>query len=160
MILGIPASTFIAFHVFISVIGIVSGLIMLLRMINSRLPGLFTATFLVATVVTSVTGFPIPPFGFDPPRAVGAISLVLLAVAIPAIYVYRLTGAWRWIYIVTATAALYLNSFVFVVQAFQKVPALNALAPTQSEPPFAVAQIAVLVFYAALGYFAVKRFHP
>jgi len=88
------------------------------------------------------------------------ISLVVLAIAILALCAYRLAGAWRWIYIVGAMLALYLNVFVGVVQAFQKLPALTALAPTQSEPPFLVTQLVVLVVFALLGIVAVKRFHP
>ena len=110
--------------------------------------------------MTSVTGFPLPPFGFDPPRAVGVISLVLLALAVAALYAFRLAGAWRWIYVGAAVAALYLNVFVAVVQAFQKLPPLHALAPTQSEPPFLVSQIVVLAAFVALGVVAAMRFHP
>jgi hypothetical protein len=110
--------------------------------------------------LTSITGFPLAPSGFDPPQAVGIISLVLLALAVGALYVFRLAGAWRWIYVVGATAALYLNVFVGVVQAFQKLPFLQSLAPTQSEPPFLVAQLAVLAIFIAFGILAVIRFHP
>jgi hypothetical protein len=126
---------------------------------GQRLAG-WTALFLVTTVLTSVTGFPLPPYGFDPPRAVGTLSLVLLALAIAALYVFHLAGAWRWIYVSTAVAALYLNCFVAVVQAFQKLSFLKPLAPTQSEPPFLVAQLAVLAAFVVLGILAVMRFHP
>jgi hypothetical protein len=95
-----------------------------------------------------------------PSHIVGAISLVVLAVALIALYGQRLAGAWRWVYIVTATMALYLNVFVGVVQAFQKVSFLRPLAPTQAEAPFVIAQVAVLVLFAVLGFLAVKRFHP
>jgi hypothetical protein len=120
----------------------------------------WTALFLATTVLTSVTGFPLPPFGFDPPRAVGVLSLVLLAVALAALYVFHLSGAWRWLYVATAVAALYLNSFVAVVQSFQKLSFLKPLAPTQSEPPFLVSQIVVLVAFVVLGILAARKFHP
>src|ERR1700680_4587445 len=108
-------------HVALSLIGIVSGLVVLYGLLTNRpLPG-WTALFLATTVLTSVTGFPLPPYGFDPARAVGVISLVLLALAIAALYVFHLRGAWRWIYVSTAVAALYLNCFVAVVQSFQKL---------------------------------------
>jgi hypothetical protein len=107
-----------------------------------------------------LSGFPLAPFGFDPPRAIGILTLVLLAVAVSAYYVFRLAGAWRWIYVVTAIAALYLDVFVGVFQSFLKIPAVHALAPTQSEPPFFVAQAAVLVLFVVLGFFAVRKFHP
>jgi hypothetical protein len=116
--------------------------------------------FLAATALTSLTGFPLPPFGFDPPRAVAVVSFVLLVAAAAASYVFRLAGAWRWIYTVTATAALYLNVFVGIVQALQKIPVLQDLAPTQSEPPFVIAQLAVLGIFVALGVLSAVRFHP
>jgi hypothetical protein len=88
--------------------------------------------------VTSLTGFPLPPFGFDRPRAVGVLSLILLAGAVAAYYGFRLTGAWRWIFVAWAVEAVYLNVFVLVVRGFLKVPFLHDLAPTQSESPFAI----------------------
>jgi hypothetical protein len=147
-------------HVLLSLVGIVSGLVVLYGLLSGRPFGGWTALFLATTILTSITGFPLAPFGFDPPRAVGLISLVLLALAVAALYAFRLAGAWRWVYIGSATAALYLNVFVGVVQAFQKLPFLQPLAPTQSEPPFLVAQIAVLAIFIASGVVAVIRFHP
>ena len=93
---------------------------------------------LVTTVLTTISGLPLPPFGVTPARVVGAISLVLLAVAIAALYGFRLAGAWRWIYVGSALAALYLNVFVGVTQSFQKLSFLKPLAPTQSEPAFQI----------------------
>jgi hypothetical protein len=147
-------------HVLLSLIGIISGFVVLYGLLIGRPFGGWTTLFLAATILTSITGFPLAPFGIDPPRVVGVISLVLLALAIAAFYAFRLAGAWRWVYIGSATAALYLNVFVGVVQAFQKLPFLQPLAPTQSEPPFLVAQIAVLVIFVAFGILAVIRFHP
>jgi len=147
-------------HVLLSLIGIVSGFVVLYGLLLGRPLGGWTALFLATTILTSVTGFPLAPFGFDPARAVGVISLVLLALAVAALYVFRLAGAWRWIYVGSAIAALYLNVFVGVAQAFQKLPFLQPLAPTQSEPPFLVAQVAVLVIFVALGILAAIRFHP
>jgi hypothetical protein len=157
---GIPTTTFLQIHVLISLIGIVSGLVLLYGLLAGKPSGAWTALFLAATILTSVTGFPLPPFGFDPPRAVGTISLVLLATAVAALYPFHLTGAWRWIYIGCAVVALYLNVFVGVIQAFQKLSFLRSLAPTQSEPPFLVAQLVVLIAFVALGVLAVIRFHP
>jgi hypothetical protein len=157
---GIPTDTFLQIHVVLSLIGIASGLIVLYDLLNGKRSDGWTALFLTTTILTGVTGFPLPPFGFDPARAVGVILLVLLAVAVAAPYAFGLGGAWRWIYIVTAVMALYLNVFVGVIQAFQKLPLLQSLAPTQSEPPFLIAQIAVLVIFLGLGVLAVARFHP
>src|SRR5712671_1729068 len=160
MILGMSTATFTQFHVLLSLIGIVSGIVVALAMLGAnRLPAL-TAIFLLTTVATSVTGFMFPFASFGPPEIVGTISLVVLGVAILALYGYKLAGAWRWIYVATAVIALYLNVFVGVVQTFQKVTFFHALAPTQTEPPFAIVQGAVLLAFIVLGIAAVKKFHP
>ena len=147
-------------HVALSLVGIASGLVVLYGLLTGKPFAGWTALFLVTTILTSATGFPLPPYGFDPPRALGVISLVLLAFAVAGLYLFKLAGAWRWIYIVTAVASLYLNVFVAVVQSFQKVAFLQPLAPTQSEPPFVIAQLVVLVAFIALGVLAVRRFRP
>src|SRR5262245_55631331 len=147
-------------HVLVSLIGIVSGLVVLYGLLTARPFGAWTALFLATTIVTSVTGFPLPPFGLTPGRVLGVISLVLLALAVAALYGFRLAGAWRWIYVGSAVAALYLNVFVGITQSFQKLAFLQPLAPTQSEPPFLIAQLAVLALFIALGVLAVIRFHP
>ncbi|MGA2893451.1 MAG: hypothetical protein ABSE22_11305 [Xanthobacteraceae bacterium] len=147
-------------HVGLSFIGIASGLVALYGLLTGRLYRGWTALFLAATILTNATGFPLAPFGFDPPRAIATLSLVLLALAVIALYVFRLGGAWRWIYVVTATAALYFNVFVAFFQAFLKIPAVHALAPTQSEPPFLVTQLVVLLIFVALGFLALRKFHP
>jgi len=112
----------------------------------------------VTTALTSITGFGFPFDHLLPSHKVGIISLVVLAIAIRARYALHLAGAWRWIYVVSAAIALYLNVFVLVVQAFEKAPALRALAPTQSEPPFLVAQLVVMAIFIVLAIFAVKKF--
>jgi hypothetical protein len=152
--------TLLAIHVALSVVGIVSGLVVLYGLLSGNALGGWTALFLATTILTSATGFPLAPFGFDPPRAVGILSLLLLAIAVGAYYLFHLAGAWRWIYVVTAMAALYLNCFVLVFQGFMKVSALHALAPTQSEPPFLIAQSAVLIIFIAFGLLALRKFHP
>jgi hypothetical protein len=157
---GIPTALFVQIHVVISLIGMASGFIVFYGLLTGKSFGGWTALFLAATILTSVTGFPLPPFGFDPPRAVGVLSLAVLAAAVAALYVFHLAGIWRSVYIGTATAALYLNVFVGVVQAFQKLPFLHPLAPTQSEPPFVIAQVVVLAVFVAVGILAGMRFHP
>ncbi|MDG3006406.1 hypothetical protein [Paludisphaera mucosa] len=149
---------FTLIHVAISLAGIASGFVVLCGLLaGKRLDG-WTAFFLATTVATSVTGFGFPYHGFTPGIALGILSLVLLAGAIYARYARRLAGPWRPAYVVTAVAALYFNVFVLIVQSFQKVPALKALAPTQSERPFAVAQLLTLVAFLTLGYMAAVRF--
>jgi hypothetical protein len=157
---GIPTDTFLQIHVILSLIGIASGLVVLYGLLTGSPLGAMTAIFLLATILTGVTGFPLAPFGLDPARVVGILLLILLALAVLGLYVFRLAGAWRSIYVATAVMALYLNVFVGVTQAFQKLPSVQALAPTQTEPPFLIAQIVVLVIFIALGALGVKRFHP
>jgi hypothetical protein len=148
------------FHVAISIVGIISGFAMLYGLLLGKNFRTAIAVFLVTTILTSLTGFPLAPFGFDPPRAVGILSLILLAGAVAADYGFRLAGAWRWIFVACAVAALYLNVFVLVAQAFLKVPALHDLAPTGSEPPFAIVQGIVLLIFVALGIWAAIKFRP
>ena len=147
-------------HVAISLLGILSGLIVLWGLLNAHLLERWTLVFLVTTIITNATGFFFPFYQVLPSHIIGAISLVVLAVALYARYGKRLEGAWRWVYAVSAVTALYFNVFVLVVQLFRRVPALAAAAPTQQEPPFAVAQLVVLVIFGALGVKAVKRFRP
>jgi hypothetical protein len=160
MILGMSLPAFTTFHVILSLIGIAAGLIAVLGMLSAQRPGIWAGLFLAFTVATSVTGFMFPFKGFDPADGVGVISLVVLAIAIVALYVYHLAGAWRWIYALSAVVALYLNVFVAVVQSFQKIPYLHPLAPTGSEPPFKIAQGIVLLLFIALGILAARKFHP
>jgi hypothetical protein len=132
-----------------------------------RMPGM-TAIFLIATVATSVTGFmfdtpaeaPRLIGSFDPPKIIGLVSLILLGLAILALYSYKLAGSWRGVYVISAIIALYFNCFVLVVQSFQKVAFFHALAPTQKEPPFAVAQLVLLIAFIGLGIAAFKKFRP
>lgn len=160
MILGISTSAFTLFHVVLSLIGIVAGIIVAAAMLGSKTANGWTALFLATTVLTSVTGFLFPSDKILPSHIVGAVSLLVLIIAIAALYGYRLARSWRWIYVVSALVALYLNVFVLVAQAFQKVAILNALAPTQSDPGFIIAQLIVLAIFVVVGIKAAKRFHP
>ena len=156
MIFGMTTYTFV--HVVISLVGIVSGLVVLLGLVAANRLNGWTLLFLVTTVATCLTGFGFPFVQLLPSHIVGIITLVALTLAIFARYGHRLAGAWRWIYVLGAVVALYLNVFVLIVQAFMKVPGLNALAPTQSEPPFLVTQVVVLVIFILLGIVAALRF--
>ena len=162
MILGMSLPTFTLVHVIISLIAIVSGVIVMSGLLGSnRRPGM-TATFLLFTILTSATGFLFPFEKLLPSHMIGILSLVLLAIACIALYAMKLSGPWRWIYVVTAMTSLYLNVFVLVIQAFLKVPTLHALAPSvpPSEPPFAIIQGIVLVFFVLVIIGAVRRFRP
>jgi hypothetical protein len=156
MIFGVTTFTFV--HVVISLMGILSGFVVAFGLIaGKRLDG-WTAIFLTTTVLTSVTGFFFPFEGFKPSYVVGAISLVVLAVAIFARYGRHLAGGWRRTYVISAVVALYFNVFVLVAQLFLKVPSLHALAPKGSEPPFAVTQLVVMALFVVLGLAAAKGF--
>ena len=160
MILGLSIATFTILHVIISLIAIVSGIYVVIAMVGGSKPAGWTALFLLTTVVTSVTGFLFPITHFTPAVGTGIVSLIVLAFALAALYAKHLSGAWRWIYVVTAIAALYFNVLVLIVQAFLKVPFLHPLAPNGNEPPFLIAQTLALVVFVALGIAAVIRFHP
>jgi hypothetical protein len=160
MILGMSTAAFTQFHVLLSLIGIAAGLIVAFAMLDAKMPPVLTTLFLLTTVATSVTGFMFHFASFGPPEIVGVISLVVLSVAILALYAFKLAGSWRWIYVAAAVCALYLNVFVGVVQTFQKVPFFHALAPTQTELPFVVAQGVVLIAFVALGIAAARKYHP
>lgn len=145
-------------HVVLSLVGIFSGLVVVFGMLAAQRLNFWTALFLAATAATSVTGFGFPFDHLLPSHIVGIISLVVLAVAILARYAFHLAGGWRGTYVITAVMALYLNCFVAVVQAFLKIPALHALAPKQTEPPFAIAQLAVMALFVVLAILAWKKF--
>lgn len=158
VILGMSTETYTLVHVIISLVGIASGLVVMFGLLAGKRLDAWTALFLLTTVATSATGFGFPFHKFTPAIGLGIISLVLLALAILARYVFHLAGGWRRTYVITAVTALYFNVFVLVVQSFQKSPALKKLAPTQSEPPFLIAQVVVLVLFVVIGIRAVKRF--
>jgi hypothetical protein len=152
-------SAFTLFHVLLSLVGIGAGLVVAYGLlISKRLDG-WTKLFLVTTALTSITGFLFPVPKFLPSHGVGIVSLVVLAFAILARYRFDLAGGWRRTYVITAVIALYLNVFVLIVQLFMKVPALKAIAPTQSEPPFQFAQLGALLVFTLIGIWAALKFH-
>ena len=146
------------FHVVLSLVGIGSGFMVVYGLLKSKYFSGWTSLFLVTTVATSVTGFLFPFHQFLPSHGVGILSLFVLAIAMLALYRYRLEGGWRRTFAITAVIALYLNFFVLIAQLFLKVPALHDLAPTQSEPPFQIAQLVALIFFAVLGFRAATKF--
>ena len=160
MILGMSIGAFTLLHVIITLIAIGSGLIVVGGMFAShKLPGT-TALFLFTTALTSLTGFLFSIKGFTPALGVEIVACVILVVALFALFSPRLAGQWRWIYVVTAIVSLYLNVFVLIAQSFMKVPALKALAPTGSEPPFAIAQGATFATFIVIALIAVANFRP
>jgi hypothetical protein len=160
MILGMSVGAFTTLHVIISLVAIAAGLIVLVAMAGNRHLGAMTGIFLLTTILTSITGFFFPLKTIGPPHIFGVISLVALAVSLVALYGRKLAGIWRPAYVVTAVLSLYLNCVVLVVQSFQKIPALNAFAPTGSEPPFMAAQGVTLLLIGYLGFLAIRRYRP
>jgi hypothetical protein len=152
-------TSFTIFHVLISLLGIGSGVVVMFGLLASRRMDGWTATYLVSTAGTSITGFLFPVEHFMPSHAVGILSLVVLATAALARYRYQMAGGWRRTYAITSVIALYFNCFVLVAQMFAKIPALKELAPTQSETPFKVAQLAVFLVFLTLGTLAASKFH-
>jgi hypothetical protein len=158
MILGMSLATYTIVHVIISLIGIGSGLIVLFGLLNGKLLGPWNSLFLVTTVLTSVTGFFFPFEKITPGIILGILSLIVLAVAILALYAFHLRGPWRTTYVITAMLALYFNMFVLVAQLFMKVPAIHALAPTQTEAPFKIAQLLLLLIFIIAIITAARKF--
>jgi hypothetical protein len=158
MILGMSIGAFTLLHVIITLVAIGSGLIVVGGMFASHRLPVTTALFLFTTALTSVTGFLFPIHSLTPALRVGILACLILAVALFALYKEHLLGAWRWTYVITAVASLYLNVFVLIVQSFVKVSALNALAPTQTELPFVITQVVVLAIFILIALIAVIKF--
>lgn len=159
MIDGMSIATFTAVHVSFGLVGIISGLVVLVEMTQGKLAKGWTFIFLVTTVLASGTGFGIPPVALDLPRILGMLSLGLLAVTIAGLY-SSLAGHWRWIYIVSAVTALYLNCFMAVAQAFSKLAVLKALARPHSWLPFVITQLVLFAMLAGLAILAARKFRP
>jgi hypothetical protein len=151
--------TFTLIHVAISLVAIATGFVVIFALIAAKRPDRWTDIFLITTAATSITGFLFPFVHITPGIILGVLSMLVLVVVAPALYIYKLAGVWRAIFVIGSTIALYFNFFVLIVQSFQKVPALHTLAPTQTEPPFAAAQGLALVMFIVLGTLATKRFH-
>jgi len=159
MIIGMSLSAFTTLHVILSLVAMLAGIIVMIGMLASVRLGFWAGLFLATAILTSATGYLFPASGLLPSHVVGAISLVALVVAAWAFY-SGLAGPRRWLYVIGVTLAVYLDVFVGVVQAFQKLALLHALAPTQTEAPFAIAQLAVLAIFILWGFFALRWFQP
>jgi hypothetical protein len=160
MNLGLSTGMFTTVHVLISLIGIGAGFIALGTMIANRWSSGWNTAFFSSTMVTSVSGFLFPIKSLTPGIVIGLISVAILLVALFSLYQRRLAGMWQRVYTISAAFALYLNVFVGVVQAFQKVPSLRAIAPTPSAGAFVATQCVVLLLFAVLTYLAAKRWAP
>ena len=160
MILGISLVQFTYLHVFLSLVGIGAGIFLIFGLLTSRRLSIITALFLTTTLFTSLTGFLFPFKGVTPGIIVGALSTLVLLLAIYALYVKQLAGVWRSVYVVSACLAFYFNFFVLIAQSFDKVPTLHAAAPTMSSPVLGVTQIALLVIFILLTVRAVKKYNP
>jgi hypothetical protein len=160
MILGMSISAFTQFHVILSLIGIAAGLVALFALTVNRLLSAVTALFLITTALTSITGFMFPFKGVTPGIILGCLSIIVLVLAILALYVGKLAGAWRGTFVISASVALWFNVFVLFAQCFAKIPALHDLAPTQASPVFGITQLVVLAIFIFLTIRAFKRFRP
>ena len=160
MIFGMTLATFALVHALISMADIALGVAVMAQMLRGRALGATAAAFLFAAALSSITGFFFPFSAIKVPHIFGIVSLLALALAVVALYRQRLGGKWRWIFVLCATLTLYFNLYIVVVQAFRRISVLQALAPSGSEPPLAIAQIVVALLLAGLGVLAVRRFHP
>jgi hypothetical protein len=158
MILGISTAAFTQLHVILSLMGIGAGLLVLLGLLGGKLYRLLTALFLITTVLTSVTAFLFPFHGVTPGIILGILSIIVLLMAIWALYIGKLEGAWRGTFVISSALALWFNFFVLVAQSFAKIPALKAIAPTQASPAFGITQLVVLVVFILLTRRAFKKF--
>jgi hypothetical protein len=158
MIFGMDTYTFI--HVLLSLIGIVAGFVVLYGLLTANRMSAWTALFLATTLATTLTGFGFPYTGFTPAVGVGIVSTIVLVITIAARYAFRLRGSWRWIYAGGAVLSFYLNFFVLIAQSFQKIPVLNAFAPSGSEPPFAITQGIALLAFVIAGVLSLRTFKP
>jgi hypothetical protein len=160
MILGLSLEQFTFLHVFVSLVGIATGIFIMFGLLTSRKLRILTSLFLVTTVLTSLTGFLYPFHGITPGIILGILSMIVLILAIVALYVKKLAGAWRATYVISTCLAFYFNFFVLIAQSFAKVPALHSIAPSQSSPGFGITQLAVLLIFILLTVRAVKNFRP
>ncbi|MDB5364070.1 MAG: hypothetical protein JWO51_5367 [Rhodospirillales bacterium] len=149
-------TTLVGLHTIISFIAIAAGILAVLALFGLRLAPIWTQVFLVTAVVTSATGFLLPATAILPSHVIGALALVVLAAVLLARFIGPLAGVWRWVYAGGMVASLYFLCFVAIAQAFSKVPALKAAAPTLSEPPFAISQGIALVIFVVLGIAALR----
>jgi len=158
MILGLSIPTFTLLHTVLSLVGIVAGLVVVGGLVTGTRLDRWAAVFVVTTVLANASGFGFPFVKLIASHVVGIVSLVVLAGVIVADYVKHLAGVWRTTYAVGVVLATYLNVFVLVAQLFKRIPVLFLLAPTQSEPPFALTQVLVMALFVWLGVGAVKGF--
>ena len=160
MILGLSLTQFTFLHVFLSLVGIAVGVFVIYGLLTSKRLSILTTLFFLTTVLASLTGFLFPSKGFTPALSIGFVSLVVLGLAIVALYVKKLAGSWRSIYVVTVCIAYYLNFFVLVAQAFSKIDLFHTIAPSESSPNYLISQFAVFVVFLLLTIRSVKKFHP
>lgn len=158
MVLGLSLPVFALLHVILSLVGIFAGLVMVGGFMSGKLLRGWTGLFLFTTILTNATGFLFPFVKILPSHILGGLSLLLLPIALFALYGKHFQGGWRKAFVILTTATLYFNCFVLVVQLFSKFPLLIATAPTQKEPPFAITHLIVLAIFVWLGRAAVKGF--
>ena len=150
-------SAFTLFHVVLSLIGLGTGFVVLYGFIAAKRLDGWTPWFLWTTLLTSLTGFLFPEHQFLPSHAVGILSVIVLGLAFLALYRFKLYGTWSRVFVICSVVALYFNAFVAVAQSFKHIAPLTALAPTQTEPPFGITQLVVLLAFVTLGVMATRK---
>lgn len=151
-------ATFTLVHVLLSVVGILAGLVVVGGFLAGARLDRWIAVFLVTTLLTSVTGFGFPFKELLPAHLFGVATLLVLPFAFVALYVRRLSGRWREVFVGVSVFALYLNVFVLVAQLLAKIPVLAQLAPAPNSPVFGATQLLFLALFAGLGWACVRGF--
>jgi len=146
------------FHTLLSLIAIATGIRVVYGFLNNQTYPGWTTTYIVTTTLTLITSFLFPFHGFTPAIGVGILCILILIPTLYAKYRTSLTGIWRVVYVAGSAVLFYFNCFVLIAQSFQKISFLHALAPTGSEPPFAISQAVLLIGAIILGVMAVRRF--
>jgi hypothetical protein len=161
MVLSISAETYTFLHVMIGLVGIGLGLVVMFRILTGRRLYRLPPLFFVATLTAILTGFGFPQTCLLPTHIIGILSIVVLAVTIPACCVFHREGVWRDVFVIGSATTLYLSIFVFLMKVLLKFPALHALAPTQRQkcPPFLISQFIILALFVAVTNLAIKKFH-
>jgi hypothetical protein len=148
------------FHVVVSLLAILSGIIVAQGFIVGRRHENSTLSFMVTTIVTVMTGFFFPYHGFTPAIGVGILCVAIYVPTALARYTFHMAGIWRHVFIVGSLLLFFFNCLVLIIQSFQKVPFLNALSPTGNEPPIVAVQVALLIAFLVLGFLSLRRFRP
>jgi len=144
-------------HTALSLVALALGIPALLEIFGRLAGQRFSNAFLITAIATSLTGFIFPITALTPALITGVVATLVLALMLLARFQFHLAGGWGAVYAGGMVASHFFLVFVAIAQSFMKITAVNALAPTLSEPPFAIAQGVALLIFLLLGFFAVRR---